>query len=159
MTFSRRFLLFDDHVCVGIFAANSANEASSKPRRLELVLSRSGDFVLVSRYGAEKEQHMTRFVPSSVADEVKELLLFRNRHTEKPFLCERFHGGVDDLDVSNRLLADPFRGYESASDASVGEMSSASIIFDADMSRVGNDEEGNMPIFSLPDQKAGLYSN
>ncbi len=147
--FSRRYLLFNDHSCIGIFAKGAGAE-EKMPNRLELVLSRSGDFVLVSRFGTEAEHHMTRFVPSDIVNEVKDLLQFRNRHTNKPFLCERFHGVAEGSEVSKRLLAHSFRQYDSQSDESIGEMSSASIVFDADISHACIDDEGQVDISRCP---------
>ena len=139
--FSRRFLIFNDNVCVGIFTKGK-DVGIQNSRRLELVLSRCGEFVLVSRFGAEAERHMTRFVPSYVANDVKELLRFRNRHTEQPFLCERFHGVEEGSKAIDRMRNHKLSDLESYIDPSDGDISSTSVIFDSDMdSKANNDEE------------------
>ena len=139
LDFRRRFLLFNDGVCIGIFEKNDV-EGSRRSHKLSMIFSSKGDVVYVSKYGAEAERHMTRFVPSDIVEEVKELLLFRNAHTEKPFLCERFNGGSRDLSVSQRFHCEPI-SY--CSDTSFGDMSSASILFDAD-------EEGRVEVYRCP---------
>lgn len=135
--FSKRFLLFNDQVCVGLFNSEGAIGVSNST----IILSHDGQFVYISQTGAKTRQHLTRFCPSGVAEYVVELLKFRNSHVKTPYLCERFHGGADSLTNATRFSDDLHSEWDTFDAQSMGDLSSdaeASIVFDGDNQRNSN---------------------
>ena len=130
--FKKRFLLLNDNVCIGLF---NSREGAAAVSNTTIILSHDGQFVYISQTGTKSRQHLTRFCPSRVVENVIELLRFRNSHVQTPYLCERFHGGADSLANATRFSDDLHSEWDNLDVQSVGELSSdteASIIFDAD---------------------------
>jgi hypothetical protein len=88
--FSSRYMLFDDDVCIGLFVNEVRSEASNKLIETAILMSSTGDFVFITRTDESPVNHLTRFVPTRFALQVRDLLQFRNTYAASPFLCERF---------------------------------------------------------------------
>ena len=95
VAFTKRFVMFSDHMTAGAFISSNS-DLPRKPDRF-ILLSPNGEFCHISS-GRYQQTHLTRYVPSQVGKEVAELLLFRNRMTPTPYLCKRFNH-VDRADI------------------------------------------------------------
>jgi len=84
--FQKRFILFSNNAAAGIFKV--------KKTHLYVILSQNCEFVHLS-IGDSTQVHLTRYVSSEHAQRVRELLNFRNRFVQKPYLCSRFHDTED----------------------------------------------------------------
>lgn len=85
----QRLQLLSNGCTVGVFQLNETS-------RLSLILSSTGEFTHI-RHGDSESVHLTRFVSQKYSKFIFELLRFRNRHSCRPYVCERFSNIDDEL--------------------------------------------------------------
>lgn len=95
MEYRERLLLFTNEAAVGIFNLEKSS--------IFIALSANGEFIKLFS-GTSSTVHLTRFCPSNAHDFVKKLLLFRNKYSKQPYLCDRFHKSVSSVFVNSKTV-------------------------------------------------------
>ena len=117
--YNKRFLLFDDDVCVGLF--NERDERYARASSAAVILSADANFAYIRKDESEFRQHHTCFCPTNVVDKLRDLLAFRNSHVKIPYFCERFNEDVGFSSKNSATFTDAsselqdFHGFEEQS--------------------------------------------